>query len=85
VTIEHDAAAAEGVREEALGSGLGVSPLNRQHALGVSQVPDFARVPLLEPGDHQLSAHRAVPEQGAFRDRVEQRLLQGDSRPFTSG
>jgi hypothetical protein len=34
---------------------------------------------LLEPGEHELRAHRAVAEQRPFLDRVEERLLQCDS------
>ena len=63
MTIEHDAAAAEGVRDEAIRSGLDVASLNREHALGMRQVPRLAAVALLEARQHQLRAHRAVAEQ----------------------
>ena len=35
VAVEHDAAAAEGVGEDAVGAGLGVAALDAEHALGM--------------------------------------------------
>ena len=69
VAVEHDARSAERVGEDAVGPGLGVAALDRQHALGVRQVPRLAAVALLEPGDHELRAHRAVAEQRPFLER----------------
>ena len=46
-------------------AGLGVAALDAEHALGVREVPLLAAVALLEPGDHELRAHRAVAEQRA--------------------
>ena len=59
---------AERVGDDAVGARFGVAALDRQHALGVSQVPGLAAVPLLEPGDHQLRAHGAVAEQRSLLD-----------------
>ncbi len=72
VAIEHDARAAERVGDDAVRAGLGVAPLDRQHALGVGQVPGLAAIALLEPGDHELRAHRAVAEQRPFSNLVLQ-------------
>ena len=69
MAVEHDAAAAEGVGEEAVGAGLGVSALDGEHPLGMREVPRLAAVALFEPGEHQLRAHRAVAEQRPFSDR----------------
>ena len=68
VPVEHDARAAERVGENAIGAGLGVAALDRQHPLRVRQVPCLAAVALLKPGEHELRAHRAVAEQRTLAD-----------------
>ena len=77
MAIEHDPRAAKGVGDDAVGAGLGIAPLDREHALGMREIPGFAAVALLEAGEHQLSAHRAVAEQGPFFDRFQQSFLHG--------
>jgi hypothetical protein len=54
---------------------------DRQHALGMGQVPRLAAVALLESRDHQLRAHRAVAEQRPFAGFVLQTICH---RPSSS-
>ena len=61
--VEHDAAPAEGVGDQAVGTRLDVAALNLQHPLGVREVPDLTAIPRAEPGLLQLRAHRAVAQE----------------------
>ncbi len=70
VAVEHDARAAEGVGEDAVRPGLGVAPLNGQHALGMGEVPGLAAVALLQAGQHQLRAHGSIAQQRASCDAL---------------
>src|SRR5436189_65959 len=62
VAIEHDGGPAERVRDQAVGSRLDVPALDGEHPLRMRQIPGFAAVALLEPGQHQLRAHGAVAD-----------------------
>src|ERR1019366_3446977 len=57
MTVEHDARTAKSIGDDAVGTGLDVTPLDGQHSLRVRQVPFLATVALLETGQHQLRAH----------------------------
>ena len=81
VAVEHDARTAERVGDDAVRPRLRVAPLDGQHALGMSQVPRLAAVALLEPGDHQLRAHRSVAEQRPLPYLVLQTMCH---RPYSS-
>ena len=78
MAIEHDPRTAERVRDDAVGPGLSVAPLDGQHTLRVSQVPGLAATALLEPRHHELSAHRTIPEQRPVPDPVLQTSLHLD-------
>ena len=56
-----------------VGAGLDVAALDREHALGVVEVPRLAAAAGLEPGLLDLGAHGAVREQHALAQRGEQR------------
>ena len=71
VAVEHQARAAEGVGEDAVGSRLGVAALDGEHALGMRQVPLLAAVALFEPGEHQLRAHGAVADKRPLAERLQ--------------
>ena len=73
--VEHDARAAEGVGEDAIGAGVGVAALDGKHLLRMRQVPFLAAVALREAGEHELRAHRPVAQQGALADRFQQWLF----------
>jgi hypothetical protein len=60
---EHDAAAAKSIRDQTIRAGLRVTPLNRQHTIGMRQVPQLAARTALETGQHQLRAHGAITDQ----------------------
>ena len=66
VPLQHDAAAAEGVGDEAIRARNHVTLLNAEHAVGVREIPKLAAGAAFEARQHQLSAHRAVADQAAF-------------------
>ena len=66
VPLEHDAAAAKRVGDEAIRARFRVTPLDAEHAVGMGQVPVFAATALFEAREHELRAHRAVADQTAF-------------------
>ena len=72
VAVQHDPAGAEGVRQQHVGARLHVAPLDREHALGVVEVPGLAAAARLEPRALDLGAHGAVAEQHALAKRLEQ-------------
>ena len=74
VTLQHDAAGAEGVGEQAVRARLHVAALNRQYRLRVVHVPYLAAAARFQAGLLQLRAHRPVGQQHAFHYRLEQRL-----------
>jgi hypothetical protein len=76
VTIEHDAAAAECVRQKAIRSGFNIATLDREHTFGMNKIPRFAAIALFEAGAHQLRTHCAVAKQRPFPNRIEQFLFQ---------
>jgi hypothetical protein len=43
--------------------------LNRENAFGMSHVPHFTAIPLLEAGEHELRAHRTIADETTFKDR----------------
>ena len=63
VAVEHEARAAEGVGQDAVGAGLDVAALDGEHALRMGEIPLLAAVALLQAGEHQLRAHRAVADE----------------------
>ena len=75
MTVQHDAAAAKRVGEQAVRAGLCVAALNGEHSFRMRQVPGLAAVALFEARKHQLRAHRPVAEKRPFFDRVQQLLL----------
>jgi hypothetical protein len=64
VAVEHDARSAEGVGQDAVGTSLRVTLLDREDPFGMREVPCFAALPLLQPGEHELRAHGAVADEG---------------------
>ena len=75
VPLEHDAAAAKGVGDQAIRARLRVTPLNAEHAVRVGQVPKLATAALFEAREHELRAHRAVADQTAFREGFQKRFF----------
>jgi hypothetical protein len=71
VALEHDAAAAEGVGDQAVGAGFDVAALNRQHPIRMIDVPRFTAAPRLEARVLELCPHGAVGEQGAQGQGLE--------------
>ena len=63
------------LRDEAIGSGLDVTPLDLQHAVGMGQIPHFAAAALFEAGQHELRAHRAVADEAALAGGFVQKSL----------
>ncbi len=72
VAVEHDAASAEGVGENAIGSGVGVAALDGEDFFGMGEIPFLAAVSLEEAGEHELGAHRAVADERAIRNCLEE-------------
>jgi hypothetical protein len=65
MAIQHDARPAEGVGQNAVRPCFRIAPLDRQHALGLRQVPRLSAIALLQARDHQLCAHGAIAQQRA--------------------
>src|SRR5881296_1897733 len=72
VSRKNEGAAAEGVRQDDLRSGVDVALRNLRHALGILQVPAFRRGPGLEPELLEFGAPGAV-RQNAARGRYQVR------------
>src|SRR4029077_18977047 len=68
MTLEHERAAAEGVGDETISAGFDVTALDSQNALGMSHVPHFTAIALLETGKHELRSHRAIADKTTFKD-----------------
>jgi len=70
VSRKNEGAAAEGVRQDDLRSGVDVALRNLRHALGILQVPALRRGPGLEPELLEFGAPGAV-RQNAARGRYQ--------------
>src|SRR5581483_8138716 len=79
VAAQHEAAAAKRVRDDAVGAGLGVAPLDREHAVGMREIPRFAARALFKAGEHELRAHRAVADQPAPAGDFMEEFFHGNS------
>ena len=64
MAIEHDARTAERVGDDAIGPGLGVAPLDGQHALRMGQVPCLAAVALFRPASMSWVPMAPSPSNG---------------------
>ena len=71
---EHDARSAKGVGDDAIRAGLDVAALDGEHSLGMRQIPGLAAIALLQAGEHELRAHRAVAEQRPLQDCLLQEV-----------
>jgi hypothetical protein len=72
VAAQHQATAAKGVRDDAIGARVRVALLDGEDALGMSQIPEFAAVALLKAGQHELRAHGAVAHEPALPQRFKE-------------
>jgi hypothetical protein len=68
MALEHERAAAESVGDETIGPGFDITALDGENALGMSYVPQFTAIPLLETSEHKLGAHCAVADKAPFED-----------------
>ena len=75
MTPEHERAAAERVRDKTIGARFDITALNGENAFGMSDVPHFTAIALLESSEHKLRAHRAVADEAAFEDDFLKRLF----------
>src|SRR5262249_50048693 len=66
MTLQHERAAAERVRDKAISAGFDITSLDSENALRMSHVPHFAAIALLETGQHELRPHRAIADETTF-------------------
>ena len=72
VSLEHDARTAERIRNDTIGAGVDISFLDRENFLGCVDIPRFAARARLEAGSLKLGSHRAVAQENAFFQGVEE-------------
>src|SRR5208282_4501816 len=64
--FQDGAAGAKRIGDETIGAGFHVTALDREDAVRVCQVPEFAAGAVFKAGEHELGAHRAVADVAAF-------------------
>src|SRR5439155_24598712 len=75
VARQHGSAAAKCIRDETVRAGLDITPLDRQHALRVREVPELAAAALFQAGQHELRAHCPIADETAFEQGFAKRFL----------
>ena len=75
MTAQHEAAAAKGVGDDAIGPRIGVAALDGEHAVGMREIPRFAAGARFKAGEEKLRAHGAVAHEAAGREGFKERGL----------
>jgi hypothetical protein len=72
---KNDAASAKSVCDQAVRAGRDITPLDREDAVRMRQIPCLATSALFEAGQHQLGAHGSVPDKAALDRGVVEKFF----------